>query len=69
VVWVSLGKSSGRVGVEEGRKTEKGCEDLAAFSASPGKLNPCAKDCDYDCTLLEPSLTAPFLNLSSTDIV
>jgi hypothetical protein len=52
---------------------------FAAFSASPGKLKPCAKDCDDDCTRLEPSfknveawmpaLTAPFLNLSSIDIV
>ncbi len=62
-----------------GDKPRKVARIFAAFSASPGKLNPCANDCDDDCTLLEPSfknaeawmpaLTAPFLNLSSTDIV
>ena len=52
---------------------------LAALSASPGRLNPCAKLCDSFAILLDPSLInadacepaldAPLRNLSSMDIV
>jgi hypothetical protein len=84
VVRISFGKKiqcvSGCIRVGGvGDKPRKDARIFAAFSASPGKLNPCANDCDDDCTRLEPSfmnaeawipaLTAPFLNLSSTDIV
>ena len=59
-------------------KPRKVARIFAAVSASPGKLKPCANDCDDDCTRLDPSLkstvacmpalTAPFLSLSKTDI-
>lgn len=83
VVRISFGKRFSlvrfRVHSSGGDKPRKDARIFAAFSASPGKLNPCANDCDDDCTRLEPSfrnavawmpaLLAPFLNLSSTDIV
>jgi hypothetical protein len=81
VVRISFGKafSAFQGAFEWGDKPRKVARIFAAFSASPGKLNPCANDCDDDCTRLDPSfmkavawipaLTAPFLNLSSTDIV
>lgn len=66
----------GKLGL--GDRPRKVARIFAAFSASPGKLKPCANVWDDDCTLLEPSLkraeawmpalAAPFLNLSKMDI-